>query len=313
MNRQNPYLIAMDFDGTMAATFEPSPQGMNVNIASERAIESAFGPKGLEVYRVELGGLRNREPGELIRLMRKKMGIPLSPLDLRQQTVDYIREKLHHLTSEISPTWPRLYPGVKELLLAIENEEFPIDIAIISSGHDEFIRRVFQVNEIQSPKILVTSDIIRERNMPKREKFKPHTYQLAEAHRQWIAGLDSSERGSYIGRSQGKQRMIYIGDDPHKDGGLAMKARIPYLFVPFTDPSFVPQGENAQLEIKDFFELQRMLKADISKLVGRESFASILFGRDDAELFPPVGLENRPYTRMLKNPEAEWNRPMNRR
>jgi hypothetical protein len=62
------YLIALDFDGTLASTFEPSPQGIGVNEAYTLAVRDVLGPEGLAAYGSDrIGGLKNRAPCELVR------------------------------------------------------------------------------------------------------------------------------------------------------------------------------------------------------------------------------------------------------
>lgn len=302
MQRQN-YFIATDFDGTLAATFEDSPSGMNVTKASDRAVTEIFGVAGVNKYR-ELGGMQNREPGELVRLILEGTGG--DEQDCKNFTRDYIEAKLSHLLPEINPKWPQLYPGVEEFFRTVEEGVLPIEIGIVSSGHDEFIKRVFEVHNLTCPDILVTSDILRSRTMPRRERYKPHTYQLAEAHRQWNGqvydeSFDPSSYGdSYIGRSHGKDHMAYAGDDPIKDGGLAREARVPFLFVPFTKPYFSPDNGDGQLLVPDFTFLTEILAMQLADLKEGKSFSEIFLGRGDSEVFPPVLEGARPYARMLE-------------
>jgi len=300
MSGTHQYLVAIDFDGTSAATFEDSSNGMNVHVASNKAIAEIFGSEGVHVYE-KLGGLMNRDPGELITIMLKTMGLSSEPKDITEL---YIQKKLSYLIPEVSPIWPRLYPGVKQFFLAVGKGELPIDIAIISSGHDSFIQRVFDANGIPQPNILVTSDIIQSREMPRRARYKPFTYQLAEAHRQWEGSNNIHER--YVGRAHGKSNMIYIGDDEKKDGGLAEQARIPFLFVPFTNPDFIPREEKGQLLISDFVHLRGLLTDNIDRLTKGESFSSILFGKGDDELFRPLPESEWPYRKMIQKPGGEW-------
>lgn len=302
------YLIVTDFDGTLAATFENSPKGMNVHVASDCAVSDVFGQDGHKVYET-IGGLKNREPGELVRLILQEMKKGTLGMSIKEWTSRYVNAKLSYLVPEISPKWPRLYPGVKEFFKLIEGGRFPISIGVVSSGHDDFIRQVFQINGIRLPDVLVTSDLLTIREMPKRERYKPHTYQLAEAHRQWKSEATSSLKSgeSYIGRNQGKPNILYIGDDPIKDGGLAQQARIPFIFVPFTKPGFEPDAEKGQFLASDFFKLTNLLLSRASELTEGKPFASVLFGRNDTELFPPLDESQRPYVQWLTDAERSGN------
>jgi len=64
-NKSNQFLLVCDFDGTIADTFTPSPNGFGVHEAYEYAIEQIFGKNGLSAYR-ELGGLQNMAPSEVV-------------------------------------------------------------------------------------------------------------------------------------------------------------------------------------------------------------------------------------------------------
>lgn len=293
------HLVAMDFDGTIANTFADSPQGMNVNVATGIAVRRVLGNDGFAVYQ-DQGGMMNREPGEMVRDIQRGLG---HGVDLYDDTAQkFIDAKLDLLVPEISTHWPLLLPGAKDFLDLVAEGDLPIDIAIVSSGHDRFIRQVFEVNGLPRPDILVTSDILRSRSQPNRERYKPHTYQLAEAHRQWEERgyrgfVEYPSTDSYLDRGHAKDRMVYIGDDPVKDGELARNARIPYVYVPFTKPGFEPDREAAQLGVQDFDELADLLVGQKVAMLSGESFAKLMFGRDDRELFPSVLEGDRPYNR----------------
>lgn len=290
----NKHLVVTDFDGTLAKTFEDSPNGMNVHRSSELAIRDLFGVSGIQVYH-DIGGLQNREPGELVRIVRAITG----QVDMSEDEAirSYIDAKLNHTLPEISPKWPQLYPGVKNFLQKATRDGYFVDVAILSSGHDVFIKRALEVNGIDpSSLIIVTSDVLREREMPHRPRHKPYSYQFAEAHKGWLEkkGLlpqsdDPADRESYVGRSLGKPNILYIGDDPIKDGGLAAEARVPFIFVPFTKPDFVPSPERGQLLVSDFEELDDILDYQHGDELGvGQSFAQALLDKRDEELFPPL-------------------------
>lgn len=286
MNNMQRYFIAMDFDGTLAATFDRSANGMDVKLAYELAIHEVFGQTGLEIYQKD-GGLRNREPGEVVKSILQALG-SYSTNETKIATEEVVEKKLSHLNPEISEQWPKLYPGVKGFFEQVASEKLPIDVGIVSSGHDDFIKRVFSVNGIRPPDILVTSDILRSRNRSEIESCKPHTYQLAEAHRQWSkANINSQFSNNAESRNHGKPYMLYVGDDPIKDACLAERARIPFLFVPFTHPYFDPDPEKGQLLLSDLSQLTDLFLERNHELLEGKSFSSVLLSREDSELFPP--------------------------
>ncbi len=299
-------LLVADFDGTIAKTFSDSPNGMNVRVAYDMAVKKVFGVPGFEYYHNNLGGLGNREPGELVALLNS--GLNGNSGDNKLLTQSLIDEKLACLLSEITPEWPLLYPGVAEFYKTSSEGGIPVTTAVVSSGHDAFVKKVFEVNNIPPPDILVTSDLLLERPELDRPRYKPYTYQLAEAHRLWrrdlqdkvITEAELTDRVAFD-----KSRMAYVGDDPNKDGSLAANARIPFLYVPFTHPGFSPNPEKGQMMIPDFHELVALLTNNY-KVVNGESFSSILFGRRDAEIFPPLWEGDRPVIKSLR--EARFRR-----
>ena len=310
----NQHLVALDFDGTIAATFEPSPNGMDVSIASKLAIGKKYGSRGLEVYD-QIGGLGGREPGELIALMHLRLGI--NPAT-RDDTELYVSEKLASITPEISPTWPRLLPGVGNFFRDVSDRRIPVDLSIISSGHNKFIERVFEVNGIDVPHNLVTSDELRQRPMPlERPRFKPHTFQLAQAHRNWdqeIADEFTSLSGLSVNfhdipsehreRSHHKPYMLYVGDDYIKDGGLAWNGRIPFVFIPPANSNYTPNCDRGQIMVSDFNDLRTILRFGREGIENGESFSEIILGKPDAELFPPLDPEARPFAKWMEKRRA---------
>lgn len=285
------HFIAFDFDRTLADTFTPHKAGIGVELATSFAIGRLFGERGLRVYNSQ-GGLRNREPSELIShlLADGASSLDVSITNVRDATKYFVEAKLSYLLPCISAEWPALFPGVKELLKAIYYDLIPAEVAVISSGHDAFIRKTFEVNGLPLPHILITSDTIAEREYPKRPRYKPYPYQLAFAHKEWLVNdkLVHSEVGNFSGRNQEKGKMLYIGDDPIKDAELAHRARIPFGFVPFAHHSdFKPDSARGQFFIPDFYHLKELLEEATPRLDKGASFAEVIFGRSDAEVFPP--------------------------
>ncbi len=293
----NRHLAAFDFDGFIARTFDDSPNGMNVNVASRKAVLDVFGEKGLMAYE-SIGGLQGREPGELVKAIQKVLGNDGSE-DLASQFVD---AKLSYLVPEISPEWPKLNPGMAEFNQSVKNKEIPIDLAVVSSGHDAFISRVLEINGINA--ILVTSDILRKREVE--GKFKPNPYQLAEAHRQWQRGKLDGQLFSFgipnqfVGRQQNKQNILYGGDDPGKDGAMAEASRVVFVFMPFTHDGFSPKAEKGQLYLSDFHALRKILIRQTKELEDGASFVEAFFGKGDWEIFHQVPEEERPWARMMR-------------
>lgn len=240
---QNTALAVFDFDNTVADTFAPSPNGLDVHTAYDIALEQLFGePHLLKV----VGGLKNRAPTELVHdivraepklvvhamrtydllrtrvqhLMPKGTGIPLVPikgdnyLPLLGEMI--VRLKLECLAGEVSPQWPRPFDGVGELFEELRTRKKKL--ALISSGHDSFIRSSFKAWGIQCPDIVLSDDVLRPLPGPIAQKSKPsklliHYLLMMAAQSRIDARWD---------------QLAYFGDDLVKDGGLARNADIPF-------------------------------------------------------------------------------------
>lgn len=154
-----------------------------------------------------------------------------------------VLQKLKYLMNEIGKQdkdgkmWPQPCKGFLEFMdvaSQLKKEGTPLDTAIISSGHEAFIKRVFGVWNISLPDVLVTEDDIRPREYPQEQerRFKPGVFPLALAHRKWIK---QQKVASTLEEAQAsKNRIFYIGDDPHKDAQMAERSRIKVGLFPST-------------------------------------------------------------------------------
>ncbi len=277
--KANPYLVVLDFDGNLAQTFDPSPNGIDVGTAYQRAVESIFGKMGLKIYQ-EIGGLQNRAPMELVvaileagdeenltRIASKYYYDHHNQLNglvssekapaITWQTWDpvgamteiLVRCKLFHLISEIGTNlpdgnkWPLPCPGALDFFKVIQNlqqgQGIDIKAAIISSGHDAFIRKTFEKAwKLPCPPILVTDDDMRgiKYRIAPKETVKPSVTLFSLVHWMWFISqfgpmFDNLQLIGFA--TKNRKRMMYFGDDPVKDGRLAEAAEVPFgWFVP---------------------------------------------------------------------------------
>ncbi len=219
------FLASFDFDGTIANTFEPSPQGLGIYEVHDLVIEKMFGERGLEVYR-RTGGLQNMAPSELVASLLENLD---SSLNFEETLEDFVGKKLKIYMTQIGTrfpngqVWPRPTTGFLDFWQALENKDLCISTAIISSGHRDFIERTFEVWDTKVPDILVTEETIRERHypVPLEAMFKPGLLPFALAHRAWLGSKDISARSS-------KKNVVYFGDDPKKDLEMARRAGIAF-------------------------------------------------------------------------------------
>lgn len=231
-------LLALDFDNTIALTEESGPSGMTVSKAYEQAFSLVGGPAMVELF-INMGGHGNNAPAEIVSGLVSED----SPSELRQEITERIVEaKLNVLLDQVgqgledgSP-WPRLTPGFADFWQrpGSTNSESPIHTAIISSGHETFIRKTFDVHKLRQPDILVSDDDIRplEHSRGHSRLFKPGTYPFALAHRRWLE-LYGLTGGNYnhSAATEAKKRVLYVGDDLVKDGGLAKNSGIRFIHL----------------------------------------------------------------------------------
>lgn len=276
MLKNTNYLFLMDFDGTIANTFEPSPKKFGVNEAYEFAVKEIFGEEGLITYQA-IGGLKNRAPIELVsailaqkpKLIEEAKKIILQKpneaklfldKDCFKKTITEIlvQFKLEKLLKQIGTkfsdekTWPQPYEGIPEFFKKISdiNKEgkINIDIGIISSGHTKFIEKTFSLWKIPCPELLVTDDDIRTRLYPeeKERRIKPSSFLFALMHQKWLKkqGINSQNFDFKFAEDM-HEKVFYIGDDFEKDGGLAQEAHI--LFCWFN--SEYTEGEEGNKKI----------------------------------------------------------------
>ena len=141
--------------------------------------------------------------------------------------------KIDFLTSQIGNTlqdgalWPRLTLGFDSFWNQIRSDE-TVFTAILSSGHQAFIQKTFEVHGLVLPHLIVTDDELRVLPEP---LSKPDG-------RLWDFLLGKAGRTHL-------QNAVYIGDDKAKDGGLAQNASVRFLH-------FAPKGARGYGEEESF-------------------------------------------------------------
>src|SRR5665213_907365 len=181
-------LIALDFDGTIANTSVSLASHISVHTAYQRAFKDVYGTGSMYYDFNEVFG--NRAPREMAEYIDAYSAVPDDNCfkqypSVAEATARIVEAKLSYILPQISTEWPPLYDGVQEFFHSIAQDEIPVETAIISSGHDAFIQRVFEVHDIPMPDYLVTSDTLIGVKQTERKLYKPYTYQLAVAHKQW--------------------------------------------------------------------------------------------------------------------------------
>lgn len=227
----NRYLFLFDFDNTLAKSFEPSPNDVSVQSATEAAIGSTMGDIGRALYD-GIGGFSNRSPGELIR----DLDYAENKKEEEELTDTFVEEKMRAFKPELEKGWPEPFEGVIEFLQQISEinkaGNTKIDIGILSAGHTEFIQKAFENWGVKKPNILITDDDLRKLDHPEQaeRKMKPSVFLFTHAHKKWLyeCGLQDEDCNRELVRSS-RGRILYFGDDPIRDGELARIANVPFV------------------------------------------------------------------------------------
>ncbi len=271
--KQYLYLIIVDFDETLAKTFSPSPNGITVQSAYSKAVKSIFGTSGLIIFEQQGGLnnraplevvydiLRDGNKSELTAYAQNflvKEGEYLDQLIPREKAIPLVwqswnphntitemlvRCKLSHLMKEIGTElkngekWPVPCNGVLEFFKTLDilgqNEKAGINVAILSSGHDEFIQKTFELWDLKCPSILITDDDMRKLMYPidPMEIVKPSVKLFNLTNLLWfthIVGPIYNELDLIGFVTENRKRMVYCGDDLVKDGQLSEAAEVPF-------------------------------------------------------------------------------------
>lgn len=272
------YLLGCDFDGTLFNTSKTSPHGINVKKAYELALDDIFGVGagkwileniGLqnrtpsELISDVLNSNENRRNyllsqaqahyeftgGSGYLIPEYKDGKLVWDDGNPETTVAQmlVERKLSHLMTEVGvrgndgKMWPPPCKNALSFLHIAEKlkaEDYPVDLGIISSGHESFIRKTLGIYNVSFTGVLVTEDDIRPKKYPlgNKRRFKPGQHPLALAHYKWLRqqGL-TPENGLFQKAIESKSRMMYIGDDLFKDVFMAKEGRVePYLYTKLT-------------------------------------------------------------------------------
>jgi hypothetical protein len=229
-----------DFDGTEFDTLEPSPSGVGVNEAYKIAIEEVFSfdIDALRKYEAD-GEHKNRTPAEIALSLAPNA----SPKGLSKLTNELVQRKLDCMMDQIGKPlpdgdlWPRPIPGFLECTRKIEAAKEAgalITTAIISAGHNAFIKKCYDVHGLAYPDIMVTDETINGlySTQPLHRLTKPSSLPFWLVKAQWVnLFADNGEDFADLMSSPSNTRMVYAGDDPKKDAGLAANAGIPFVYI----------------------------------------------------------------------------------
>lgn len=232
---ESAQLLACDFDGTIARTFEPSPNNLSVYESYRRAIEKVLGAQATQQY-IEDGGHNNRAPEEIVGSLLHEV----EKDKLLKKTELVVQTKLGFSLKEIGvhpdgSVWPLATDGFRQCWSDVQEKRqkgIAIDTTVISSGHTAFIEKTFDTWDLPRPDMLITHETLLALgdNLPTEKKVKPAPFMMDIAKNMWIElyGLDAREMPK---DEELNSRILYVGDDPEKDGGLAKNSGVEFVHL----------------------------------------------------------------------------------
>lgn len=229
-------LLASDFDGTKFLTDEPAPSGIGVSQAYELGLDEVFGPHAADAYRAQ--GHNSRAPSEIVQAC-----VP----DLDEDALDIfthrvVSAKLRHLLGNIGTPlpdgaiWPRPTAGFLDIWRAVykaRSRGVLIDTADISAGHEEFIKKTYEAWDIPVPDVLVTADTVHQLLLSTAliERVKPAPLPMKIALEKWWGLYELADILEPAAHAALTKRVLYAGDDEHRDGGLARNSAVDFVHV----------------------------------------------------------------------------------
>lgn len=285
-------LFVSDSDGTIFNTFESSPNGVDVKEAYNFAIQKVLGGIAFKIYN-EAGGLRNRAPAQVVAfLMRseyavhfletaerffkndkemKKLegliptgkGAPLVwnnydhiPLLTELLVLVKLNYLMEHVGAKLSNNerWPRMFNGVDRFIYCLE-QEHGIDFCVLSSGHEFFIQKCFNIHGLSYPTIMVTDDDMRSKtHFSVEERSKPSPVLMQYIKEKW------AERHNLLPQNITETKIAYTGDDLLLDGMTAQsaKARFWHFFPEGGTKSSLNNGKYSRFQ--DWNTLTEMVR-----------------------------------------------------
>lgn len=243
------HLLCFDFDGTII-TSDAAPSGVTVESAYRSAVLITFGTNGLIAYELT-GHIGSRGPGEIVTdildfAQLNNMTVKNMLKDPSILTNQFSHIILEIILPEISPEWPCTFDGFAEIRQKALS--LPVVCAIVSNSHKDIISRVFEVNRMELPEIIVATERLQEEQSLHRVKPDPFSLELAKQ--------DS------IGRYGNLVSAIMIGDNDKKDGGMSRAAGIPFgHFTPSSTFGLEIFHVCREIRFKDYARLNEVLFA----------------------------------------------------
>jgi hypothetical protein len=162
----------------------------------------------------------------------------LDPEELEAITKLLTDVKLEYLLSQVGlpfedgDRWPRPtngYLAFSAQLEAARTDGEQITTATISAGHHEFIHRVYELWQVPPPDILISTELLGQLGLMRvctpAELSKPSPLLMDIARQQWLRNYDLPHDFEH------QNQVLYVGDDCHKDGGLARNSDVDFIHI----------------------------------------------------------------------------------
>ncbi len=237
-SHEEPRLLTLDFDGTLALTSQKPPGGHDVNDAYGEAIGERLGAASQVAFMHR--GHDHEMPAEILERF-----IDASSEEFKD-TVEYVvRRKLEILTTQMGDPlpggdgWPRPTDGFVafwEDFNGVKAIRPNIGSAIISAGHTKFQQRAFDMWGLPYPDMFYTDDTLGQLalDLPLELQAKPASLMMELAKSSWAYALKHKgyDLASHIQTIENPSLIpaLHVGD-ADKDRQLAEKSGADFVLI----------------------------------------------------------------------------------
>ncbi len=231
-------LFGSDFDGTKFRTGESAPGILTVNEAYAEGIASLVGSALADVF-LDQGGHNHRTAPVII----KDLCPDMPDEDVESTSASLVEAKMQLFNDQIGRTmpdgsiWPRPTDGFVECWDRVGDLRRKNPLAVVtadlSAGHVSFIVKTYDVHGLERPDMIVTDETLTGEHgmqdvLPV-DREKPAPLLMEVAHKGWLTllGVDAG----LVNDQTSKDRVIYAGDSPEKDGGLAANHGVEFVLI----------------------------------------------------------------------------------
>lgn len=231
---------ATDFDGTKFETSEAGDGILSVDQAYAYGIDQLVGAQAVDAF-MSGGGHNHRTPAEIVASLNHDMSQP----EIEQTAARLVDAKIEVLMDQIGrplndgAQWPRPTEGFVSFWETLhsynEQHGLLVTTADISAGHVPIIERIYDCHGLKKPDLIVTDDTLVEElgmdHVPAADRAKPNPLILRVAVSRWAGRLGVAFDGIASLEGDLRQRVIYCGDSPEKDGAMAANYGVEFELI----------------------------------------------------------------------------------